>query len=87
MTRNIHPPGHTRLPRYARGKRGVIHRPRTADLSRHQRRRTGRTPSAVYNVRFEAQELWGDSAEPGTTVSLDLWESYLEPAPLRLAGG
>jgi nitrile hydratase subunit beta len=83
VTINIHPTGHTRLPRYARGKQGIIHRvhgPHVfADTNADGR---GEHPQVVYNVRFEAQELWGGSAEPGTTVSLDLWESYLDPALL-----
>jgi nitrile hydratase subunit beta len=82
VTRNIHPTGHTRLPRYARGKQGVIHRihgPHVfADTNADGR---GEHPQVVYNVRFDGQELWGASAEPGTAVSLDLWESYLAPAP------
>ena len=80
VTRNVHPHGHTRLPRYARGKRGVIQRlhgpqifPDTNALA------LGEHPHPLYNVRFEARELWGESAEPRQTVSLDLWESYLEP--------
>ena len=81
VTVNSHPTGHTRLPRYARGKRGVIHRIHGAhvfaDTSADGR---GEHPQIVYNVRFAAQELWGESAEPGTTVSIDLWESYLTPA-------
>ena len=40
----------------------------------------GEHPQPLYNVRFDARELWGESAEPRQTVSLDLWESYLEPA-------
>ena len=82
VTMNIHPTGHTRLPRYARGKQGVIHKvhgPHVfADTNADAR---GEQPQVVYNVRFAGQELWGASAEPGTTVSLDLWESYLAPAP------
>ena len=82
VTRNVHPTGHTRLPRYARGKRGVIHLVHGpeifADTNAHG---LGDHPQLVYNVRFDASELWGDSAEPRQTVSIDLWESYLEPAP------
>jgi nitrile hydratase subunit beta len=82
VTLNIHPTGHTRLPRYARGKQGVIqriHGPHVfADTNADGR---GQHPQVVYNVRFDGQELWGASAESGTTVSLDLWESYLAPAP------
>ena len=82
ITRNVHPVGHTRLPRYARGKRGVIHRlhgPHTfPDTNAHG---LGKQPQPLYTVRFEARELWGDSAEPRQTVALDLWDSYLDPAP------
>ena len=82
MARNIHPVGHTRLPRYARGKRGVVllvHGPQTfPDTNAHG---LGRQPQPLYNVRFEGRELWGDSAEPGQVVYLDLWDSYLDPGP------
>jgi nitrile hydratase len=81
VTRNAHPPGHTRLPRYARSKRGSVQRlhgpqifPDTNALG------LGENPQPLYSVRFDARELWGESAEPRQTVSLDLWESYLEPA-------
>lgn len=79
-TRNVHPTGHTRLPRYARGKRGVIHQLRGShvfpDTHAHG---LGEQPRPLYSVRFEARELWGESAEAGQTLYLDLWESYLEP--------
>jgi nitrile hydratase subunit beta len=81
VTRNVHPSGHTRLPRYARGMRGVIQRLHGAqifpDTNAHG---LGQNPQPLYAVRFEAQELWGEAAESSQTVSLDLWESYLEPA-------
>jgi nitrile hydratase subunit beta len=81
VTRNVHPSGHTRLPRYARGMRGVIQRLHGAqifpDTNAHG---LGENPQPLYAVRFEAQELWGEAAESSQTVSLDLWESYLEPA-------
>ncbi len=77
-TRNVHPTGHTRLPRYARGKRGVIHACRGShvfpDTHAHGR---GEQPQPLYSVRFDARELWDTSAEPGACVHLDLWESYL----------
>jgi nitrile hydratase len=82
VARNVHPTGHTRLPRYARGKRGVIHRLYGAqtfpDTNAHG---LGEQPQPLYAVRFAARELWGDSAEPGGVVYLDLWDSYLEPVP------
>ena len=81
LTRNIHPIGHTRLPRYARGKRGVIDAHRGChvfpDTHAHGR---GEQPEHVYSVRFDARELWGDAAEPNQRLYLDLWESYLLPA-------
>jgi nitrile hydratase beta subunit len=81
VARNINPQHHTRLPRYVRGKRGtinIVHGPEVfADTNAHD---LGKNPQVVYSVRFDARELWGDSAEPNQTVSIDLWESYLEPA-------
>jgi len=80
LTANDHPAAHTRLPRYARGRRGTIERvyeafdlPELASVGRE-------SPEFVYAVRFEARELWGASADPKSTVCLDLWESYLLPA-------
>jgi nitrile hydratase beta subunit len=77
--RNIHPRGHTRLPRYARGRRGVVDRVHPAcvfpDTHAHG---LGENPQYVYSVRFAASELWGEDAEPDTSVHLDLFEDYLE---------
>jgi nitrile hydratase beta subunit len=77
--RNIHPAGHTRLPRYVRGKQGVVDRIHPAcvfpDTNAHGR---GENPQHVYSVRFEARELWGEDAEPGARLNLDLFEEYLE---------
>jgi nitrile hydratase len=79
MTRAMHPAGHTRLPRYARGKRGVIDAHRGChvfpDTHAHG---LGEQPQHVYSVRFEARELWGEVAEPNQKLYLDLWESYLQ---------
>jgi len=80
VARNVHPPGHTRLPRYVRGKRGVVHRVHPAcvfpDTHAHG---LGEDSQHVYNVRFAALELWGPDAEPGSAVHLDLFEQYLTP--------
>ena len=80
ITRHIHPRGHTRMPRYARGKRGVVHLVHGVhvfpDSHAHG---LGEQPQPLYSVRFEARELWGEAAEPCQWVHLDLWESYLEP--------
>ena len=80
VTKNINPVGHTRLPRYARGKRGTIHRVHGVqvfpDANAHG---LGEQPQPLYSVGFEARELWGEDAEPRQWVHLDLWETYLEP--------
>jgi nitrile hydratase len=79
--RNIHPLGHTRLPRYARGHEGVIlafHGVHVfPDANAHL---MGEDPHPLYSVRFTARELWGDAASARDTVCLDLWEPYLERA-------
>jgi nitrile hydratase len=73
---------HTRLPGYARGKQGVIARVHGvhvfADASA---RGKGEAPDWLYNVVFEARELWeGTEVHSGTSVAIDAWQSYLEPA-------
>ena len=79
--RNIHPTGHTRLPRYARGQLGTIDRDHGVyvfpDTNAHF---LGEKPQHVYSVRFAARELWGDQASARDSVYIDLWEDYLEPA-------
>ena len=78
--RNIHPAGHTRLPRYVRGHCGRVERHHGMhvfpDSNAHFR---GECPQHLYTVRFTAPELWGESAAHDE-VCVDLWESYLEPA-------
>lgn len=77
--RNMNPVGHTRLPRYARGRTGVIERDHGVqafpDTSVYGR---GENPQHVYSVRFTARELWGEAASARDSVYLDLWEYYLE---------
>ncbi|HYC57418.1 MAG TPA: nitrile hydratase subunit beta [Candidatus Binatia bacterium] len=79
--RELRPAGHTRVPRYCRGKRGlIVHVARRfsfPDAAAHGR---SERHEPTYHVEFTAAELWGDAAEPGSTVLVDLWESYLEQA-------
>ncbi len=79
--RNLHPEGHTRLPRYVRGKLGHIDRLRGGfvfpDSNAHGK---GESPQHLYSVRFDASELWGEVAEPGASVHIDLFEGYIEGA-------
>jgi nitrile hydratase len=81
-TRNLQPSGHTRLPGYARGKRGTIARVQAGfvfpDTNADGR---GENPQWVYAVRFDALELFGSGAERNSSVHVDLFESYLEPEP------
>ena len=78
-TRNINTEGHTRLPRYARGKIGEILRVHgTHVLPDSSAHRLGDNPQWLYTVRFTAKELWGHDNKDH--VMLDLWEPYLEPA-------
>jgi len=79
--RNINPAGHTRLPRYARGRAGVIEQDRGVQAF-PDTHLAGPVEKAqhVYAVRFTARELWGEAASPRDAVYLDLWEAYLEPA-------
>jgi len=79
--RNINPIGHTRLPRYARGKTGTVERDHGVfvfpDTNAHF---LGEKPQHVYSVRFSSRELWGEQAAARDSVYLDMWDDYLEPA-------
>lgn len=75
------PSGHTRLPRYVAGRRGQVHRLQPACVFPDSNARgAGEDPQHLYNVRFEAAELWGADAEAGTALHIDLFEPYLETA-------
>ena len=79
--RNIHPTGHTRLPRYSRGRVGTIERDHgVSDFPDSKTRGLGDKRQHVYSVRFTARELWGEQASPRDTIYLDLWDDYLESA-------
>ena len=77
--RNIHPTGHTRLPRYARGKLGTIHLVHGVfvypDTNAHS---LGEKPQHLYSVRFAARELWGEQASECDATYIDMWDDYLE---------
>jgi len=82
-SRNVHPEGHTRQPRYTRGKRGTVIRDngvfalQDTDVTGQP---LGGRPQHVYTVRFTARELWGDESSSRDSVYVDLWEDYLERA-------
>jgi len=79
--RNINPVGHTRLPRYARGKAGTIHLDHGVFVFPDTRAHfLGDKPQHVYSVRFAARELWGAQASEKDCVYLDMWDDYLDAA-------
>lgn len=77
----LNPPGHTRLPRYARGRVGEVLAVRGAfvfpDSNAHA---GGESPQWLYTVRFTARELWGPQGDARASVTIDAFEPYLEPA-------
>ncbi len=81
LTRNEHPVGHTRLPRYARGRRGVVDRDHGVFIFPDSHAMTrDRKPQHCYSVRFAARELWGHGAPAHDSVYVDLWDDHLDPA-------
>ena len=77
---DLHPAGHTRLPRYVRCRTGTVAALRPSavfpDAAAHF---VGENPQHCYAVDFDSAELWGPDAEP-FRLSIDLFEPYLEPA-------
>ncbi len=77
--RNVNPVGHTRLPRYVRGRVGRVERDHGVhvfpDTNAHGE---GEQPRRLYGVRFTARDLWGEAAQAGDSVHVDLWDAYLE---------
>jgi nitrile hydratase beta subunit len=78
-TKNFNPETHTRVPRYARAKTGIVEAVQGSfvfpDDNAHGK---GENPQWVYTVVFDAVEIWGEGADSTLTVSIDAWESYLE---------
>ena len=77
--RNRHPSGHTRCPRYVRRSEGEIRAHRGTNVVPDAHAHGGEAAEPVYNVRFEAAELWGPTDADRSAVHLDLWERYLQP--------
>lgn len=77
----MNPVGHTRAPRYVRGRPGVV----TFDHGNHvlpdvNFRGQGEAAEPLYTVRFAASELWGEDTT-AAAISVDCWESYLVAEP------
>jgi nitrile hydratase len=81
ITRNRHPIGHTRLPRYARGRHGIIDRDHGVFVFPDTNAaRRDKKPQHCYSVRFTAHELWGPDAPASELIYIDLWDDYLDAA-------
>jgi len=84
--RQMHPPGHTRLPRYVRGHVGTVQAVRGVHVLPDRHTAHPPTPESdqgewLYTVVFDARDLWGPQADPTVSVSVDAWESYLDREP------
>lgn len=77
--RNLNPTGHTRAPRYARGKAGTVEVDHGVHVFADKNAHGTREGQHLYGVRFAARELWGPDAAPRDTVRIDLWDGHLEP--------
>lgn len=75
----IHPPTHTRLPRYVRDHVGIIERVLGCHVFPDSNSTgAGEHPQWLYTVTFNGRELWGPDSDPNLKVSIDAWEAYLE---------
>ena len=80
---NMHPQGHTRLPRYVRGHVGTIVSLHGGHVMPDQHTLRALPPFKVavewlYTVVFDGPTLWGAGTDPRLEVTVDAWESYLE---------
>ncbi|MDP6707693.1 MAG: nitrile hydratase subunit beta [Alphaproteobacteria bacterium] len=81
VARNINPPGHTRLPRYIRGKEGRIERDHGVfHLPDARAHGEADRPQHIYSVRFAATALWGPGASERDSLYIDLWDDYMDAA-------
>jgi nitrile hydratase len=79
--KTMHPPTHTRLPRYVRGHVGVVERVLGFHVFPDSNATgAGENPQWLYTVTFEGRELWGETSDTNLKVSVDAWEPYLERA-------
>ncbi len=81
LVRNIDPEGHTHVPHYVRGKRGVVQRDRGIFVfpEAHDHGESPRLQH-VYSVRFAARDIWGQGASDRDSLHFSLWDEYMEPA-------
>ncbi len=78
-TRNFQPTAHTRLPRYLRGRPGVIDRDHGVFVFADSNAAgSGPCPQHLYSVRFAAADIWGEDGHPADFIYADLWDAHLE---------
>ncbi|MCC2656379.1 MAG: nthB [Panacagrimonas sp.] len=86
IARNVNPVGHTRVPRYIKSRRGVVHLDHGVfafpDAAAGG---LGHIPQHVYSVRFMARELWGEQASPLDSIHIDLFDEYMDLDPAAAA--
>jgi nitrile hydratase subunit beta len=75
----MNPIGHTRLPRYARGRNGTLEAIRGFHYFPDTHAVGVEEAQWLYTVRFDAAELWGKDTT-ASAVYVDCWQSYLLPA-------
>ena len=81
--RNMHPQGHTRLPRYVRGHVGTIVSVHGGHVFPDGHTMRASPPfnapvDGLYTVVFDGTTLWGENSDPTVEVTVDAWESYLQ---------
>lgn len=81
VARNVNTTGHTRVPRYVRGRTGVIDRDHGVFVFPDSNgMEQGEKPQHCYSVRFSGGDLWGPDAPANEAVYVDLWDDHLDPA-------
>ena len=79
VTKNSISAMHTRLPSYARGRKGVIEHYIGPEVLADASATGDLRIEHLYTVRFDSNVLWPEEKGRGASVHLDLWESYFEP--------
>lgn len=77
VVKKEHPPHHTRAPRYARGVEGDVVAHRGSHVFPDDNAQGEERAVPLYNVRFDAADLWGESYTDADGVHLEMWEPYL----------
>ncbi len=77
--KNIHTPKHTRLPSYIRNHVGIVHAIHGAHVYPDAHAQgLGEDPQWLYNIKFQASELFGVPRSQHDFTHADCWEPYLE---------